>query len=128
MKDLLQLLEKYSIKPRIEDWLDLATRGRVLLLEHLPSGVPIDLIFVVLPFELEAIEHSIKVDFQGMCLPFPRPEDLLIYKLVASRPRDLDDAEKLLLLHEKSDQSPSSTKSDHGILRCIGRQNLYDEL
>jgi hypothetical protein len=32
-------------------------------------------------------------------LPFVQPEDLLIYKLVAARPRDLDDAERLLLLH-----------------------------
>ncbi len=28
-----------------------------------------------------------------------RAEDLVVYKLVAARPRDLDDAEKLLSLH-----------------------------
>lgn len=32
-------------------------------------------------------------------LPVAQPDDLVIYKLVASRPRDLDDAERLLLLH-----------------------------
>ncbi len=28
-----------------------------------------------------------------------RPEDLVIYKLVAGRPQDVDDVEKLLALH-----------------------------
>jgi hypothetical protein len=31
--------------------------------------------------------------------PVARPDDLIIYKLVAARPLDLDDAERLLLLH-----------------------------
>ena len=34
-----------------------------------------------------------------MRIRIPRPEDLVVYKLVASRPLDLDDAEGLMVLH-----------------------------
>jgi hypothetical protein len=32
-------------------------------------------------------------------IPVARAEDLVVYKILASRPRDIDDAEKLLNLH-----------------------------
>jgi hypothetical protein len=32
-------------------------------------------------------------------VPVVRPDDLVIYKVVAARPQDLDDVERLLMLH-----------------------------
>jgi hypothetical protein len=89
----------FGIVPRIDDSVSFAQRNQVLLLRHAPSSVPLDVSMAWLPFEEEAIRASLEVDYAGVAIRVPRPEDLVIYKVVASRPRDVDDAEKLLLLH-----------------------------
>ena len=66
---------------------------------HQPSGTPVDVSLAWLPFEDEALAASTVCDYAGVHVRIPRPEDLLIYKVIASRPKDLQDAEGLLVLH-----------------------------
>jgi predicted nucleotidyltransferase len=61
--------------------------------------VDIDLSLAWLPFELESIAAAETVEMQGVSLRIPRPEDLIIYKVVAWRPQDRQDIERLLALH-----------------------------
>ena len=79
-----------------------AEERQVLLCEHVASGTPVDLSFGWLPFEEEALRARTNVTFADVTIPVARPEDLVIYKLVASRPRDVDDAEALVRLHGRS--------------------------
>ena len=72
---------------------------QVLLAVHEASGTPVDISLAWLSFEEEALRACRTCDYAGVPIRIPRPEDLLIYKLVASRPRDLEDAEGLLILH-----------------------------
>jgi predicted nucleotidyltransferase len=90
------------ITPRIERAIELARERHVLLLLHEPSGVPIDVSLAWLPFEEEALAAAEARDYAGVPVRVARAEDLVVYKLVAARPRDLDDAEKLLFLHGAS--------------------------
>jgi hypothetical protein len=92
----------FGIVPRIDDVVAFAQRNQVLLLRHAPSSVPLDVSLAWLPFEEEAIHAGQQIDYAGVAIRVPRPEDLVIYKVVASRPRDIDDAEKLLLLHGRT--------------------------
>ena len=96
---LLDLLRIHRIVPRISDAITFAKERQVLLVQHEPSGVPVDLSLAWLPFEEEAVRCGVECDYAGVPIRLPRPEDLIIYKLVAARPRDLDDVEKLLLLY-----------------------------
>jgi Nucleotidyltransferase of unknown function (DUF6036) len=61
--------------------------------------VAVDVSLAWLPFEEEAIAAAVTCDFAGVRIRVPRPEDLVVYKMVAARPRDLDDVENLLLVH-----------------------------
>jgi len=86
-----------AFKPRIPDALEFARRHRVLLLET-ESGVPIDISLGIPGYEEEAWAHSKEVEFQ----PFGKlrlisPEDLIIHKCVAGRPRDVEDVERILV-------------------------------
>jgi hypothetical protein len=99
LDELAQLLAAHDIDPRIEDAVEFARSRRVYLAVHTPSGVPVDLSLAALPFELEAIDSGKECDYSGVSIRVARPEDLVIYKLVAARPRDLEDAEALLVLH-----------------------------
>jgi hypothetical protein len=99
---LADALHRRHIEPRIRDAEAFATARQVFLAIHRPSGIDVDVSLAWLPFEVEALEHSRTIDYAGVCIRIPRPDDLLIYKLVASRPQDLADAEGLLLLHGKT--------------------------
>jgi hypothetical protein len=100
--ELIRRLGAHDLAPRIEDAELFAHENQVLLLEHSSSGVPVDLSLAWLPFEEEAIRASRLLDYAGVRIPIPRPEDIIVYKLIASRAHDLKDAERLYLLHRKT--------------------------
>jgi len=102
LEQALGTLGRHEITPRIDEAAGFARQHQVLLLQHAPSGVPLDLSLAWLPFEDEAIRAGQECDYAGVRIRVPRPDDLIVYKLVAARPRDLDDAETLLLLHGRT--------------------------
>jgi len=55
----------------------------------------LDLLIAKSAFEREAIGSAVVVDLGVDCL-VARPEHLVVYKLIAGRPRDLGDAEDIL--------------------------------
>jgi hypothetical protein len=98
-EQILAAFSRHGILPRIENALELARSRQVVLGLHTETDIAIDLSLAWLPFEAEALENCVRFDYRGLSLPFPRPEDLLIYKLVAHRPKDIEDAEKIFALH-----------------------------
>ena len=89
----------FDIHPRMDGAVEFARRTQVLLLEHRPTGVNIDLSLAWLPFEEEALARHVVVRFRDMDLRICGPEDLIIYKVVAARPVDLEDARQIALRH-----------------------------
>jgi hypothetical protein len=64
-----------------------------------PNGVPIDVSLGALPFEIEVLERASRWRLSPTIeLVVCSPEDLLIYKLVAGRPRDMLDVEGIVRL------------------------------
>lgn len=96
---LVDSLARQGITPRIPDAVAFARQRHVFLGVHEPSGTPVDVSLAWLPFEEEALRNAQACDYAGVHIRIPRPEDLLIYKLIAARPRDLEDAEGLLVLY-----------------------------
>jgi hypothetical protein len=109
LERIFDVFARHHVVPRIDGALAFARERQVLLLRHEPSGVDLDVSLAWLPFELEAIGRSETVDYAGVTIRIPRPDDLVIYKLVAARPRDLEDVERLLLLHGPSLDLPRIT-------------------
>ena len=99
IEQLVEVLGRHGITPRIPDAVAFARARQVLLTVHEASGTPVDISLAWLSFEEEALRACLSCDYAGVRIRIPRPEDLLIYKLIASRPRDLEDAEGLLVLH-----------------------------
>jgi predicted nucleotidyltransferase len=88
---------------RQTDAVDFARTTRVLLLHHDPSGIDVDLSFGALPFERELVEAASPVVLSGRSLPIARPEDLIVMKALALRPRDVADIEGLVELNDNLD-------------------------
>ena len=75
-----------------------ALKYRVLKLRA-PDGVPIDVSLGALPFEIEVLERASRWRLSPTIdLVVCSAEDLIVYKLVASRPRDLLDVEGIVRL------------------------------
>lgn len=95
-ESFLESGKKHGIIQRISDALEFARKSRVFLLKHEPSGINIDLSLGGLEFEREMIEKSTKLLVGGLSIRVPTPEDLIITKAVAQRPKDLADIDAIL--------------------------------
>lgn len=102
-ESFLESSKEYGFIPRVNNAIDFAKRSRVLLLKHKESQIEVDISFGVLPFEQEAIQRAKVVSFMKVRLPLPQPEDLIIMKAIARRPRDIADIEGLLAAHPNMD-------------------------
>jgi len=99
--DFLTAGAGYGFVARRGDALAFLQETRVLLVRHQESGIDADIVFGSLPFEKEAVARAIWVELGGVRVPLPLPEDLIVMKAVAHRPRDLADLEAILAAHPK---------------------------
>lgn len=113
--DGIVLLEKMSVREflrraraggfpyRVPDAAAFAEESRVFLLRHAETSVPIDLSIGFLPFEEETVRRANAISVKGLEVPVATPEDLVVLKAIAGRPRDIVDIEGLLVANPRLD-------------------------
>lgn len=89
---ICQVCSALGLAPLPQDLERFVRETFVLPARHSDSGFRVDFIFSTTPYERQAIERAVRVPLAGAAVPFARAEDLLIHKLFAGRPRDLEDA------------------------------------
>lgn len=94
-----------GLTPRITNAEQFARQNRVLLLRHEASGVNVDVSLGMLPFEEELITRSQPHALGELRLRLPTPEDLIILKAVAHRPKDLLDIAEVAKSHPQLDRA-----------------------
>ena len=99
----MALAKEEGIEPRTDKVLEFAARNRVLLLRHTSSGANIDISLGVLPFEEEVVARSKMYDTGRVSVRLPSPEDLIIMKAIAHRPKDLIDIQAIIDAHPDLD-------------------------
>jgi hypothetical protein len=87
----LELARAENIIPRIENAENFAKKSRVLLLKHAPTETEVDISLGIMPFEEEMVERGNIKSFANLSARLPTPEDLIIMKAIAHRPKDLED-------------------------------------
>ena len=102
-RDFLANGKRYGFIPRIKDALAFVEENRVLLLRHRPSNISVDISLGALPFEEEVVQRATTKKAFGIKVPLPTPEDLIIMKSVAHRPRDIADIESILNANPRCD-------------------------
>jgi hypothetical protein len=96
---LFAALARRRIEPRIAGARDFAQKNLVLLLRHAPTGVDLDVSLGWTVFEHEAIAASPRTRYGEVEVPIALAEDLVVFKAMAARPKDVADAAALLALH-----------------------------
>lgn len=85
------------VRPRREDARAFAVTRRVLLLQS-DAGVGIDVAMAAFPFEESATSRAREVELlPGVRLRICTPEDLIVFKVFASRPLDWRDVEMTIV-------------------------------
>ncbi|MFO0613045.1 MAG: hypothetical protein U0414_10675 [Polyangiaceae bacterium] len=100
---LLAALAAAKIVPRIADAVPFAQKNLVLLLKHRPSKVEIDLSLAWSGFEHEALAAATTAKLGRVRATFATADALVVFKAIAGRPKDIEDAAALLALHRDID-------------------------
>lgn len=102
---LLKALAKKRIVPRIHDAARFASESLVLLLKHQPTGVELDVSMAWTNFEQEALATCSVAAFGKARAPMAQAEDLIVFKAIAGRPKDIQDMTTLLVLYPAIDRA-----------------------
>lgn len=96
IEDLLAEAQQYGFVARYPNPVEFALARRMLLLQHTPDGIQVDVSLGCLPFEQELIARAQRVRLHDTEFVVPTPEDLLVMKTLAFRPKDIGDIEAVL--------------------------------
>ena len=97
LEKLKQIVENLKLKILISNPEDFVGETMVLPTLHEKSGIRIDFIFSYSVYEHQAIQNAKMVKLGSKDVSFASLEDLLIHKIIAGRPRDLEDVRSIIL-------------------------------
>jgi hypothetical protein len=92
LNDLLDVCAALELRPLPEDVEAFVRRTFVVPVLHQKTSIRVDFIFSTTSYEREAIDRAVVVQLADESVPFAAAEDLIIHKLFAGRPTDLEDA------------------------------------
>ena len=100
---LLRIIEQIPLNPLPEDIPTFVRQTMVLPAMDKSTGIRVDFIFSFTPYETQAIQRAKKVNILGQDVSFAAVEDLIIHKIFAGRPRDIEDVRIVLLKNRDMD-------------------------
>lgn len=100
---VLEIIKELSLKPIPKDIKSFINQTMVLPVLDEDSGIRVDFIFSFTPYESKAIQRARKIKINKKDVCFASPEDVIIHKIFAGRPRDLEDVKSILLKNPKMD-------------------------
>ena len=96
------LTKGIGLEPLVDP--DTFTRKTMVLPCQDPNtDIRVDFIFSFSPYEQQALERVRTVEMGNALLRFASPEDLIIHKIVAGRPRDFEDVKSVLIKNPELD-------------------------
>ena len=103
LKKLLVAVKDLALKPIPQDVDSFVTQTMVLPTLDESTGIRVDFIFSCTPYENQAIKRSRKILLRNREVNFASPEDVIIHKIFAGRPRDLEDVRSVVLKNQDID-------------------------
>ncbi len=101
--DVLALAEAAGWRVLVEKPDQFVQRTMVLPLDDPQTGIRIDLIFSFSPYERQAMDRVRRVSVGKATVRYAAAEDVIVLKITAGRPRDLEDVRTILLKNRELD-------------------------
>ena len=101
--ELLEIAEKNNLKTLPENIEEFVKETMVLPTQEESTGIRVDFIFSFSPYERDALKRARGVSIEKYPVRFASAEDVIIHKLFAGRPRDIEDTKNILLKNPSLD-------------------------
>ena len=103
LREVLDWVESNGWRVLVETPADFVGRTMVLPCLDPATGIRIDLVFSFSLYEQQALKRARRVSMGKAEVCFASLEDLIIHKIIAGRPRDLEDVRNVLLKNRTFD-------------------------
>jgi predicted nucleotidyltransferase len=103
LPDILEIVRNLGWKLLVEDPNTFVPKTLVLPCQDLQTGIRIDLIFSFSEYEHRAIQRVKRVPIGDTNVRFASAEDIIIQKVIAGRPRDLEDVKLIMAKNPEVD-------------------------
>ena len=94
---LLDSLISSPFRPLFTDVADVVKKAFILPIRHISSGIRVDMAIGMTGFERQLIARATEATIGGRSIPVATAEDLILLKVLAGRPRDVDDVSRIVL-------------------------------
>ena len=96
-EELEKMMHRLSFKILVKNAKDFVKNTMVFPVKDEKSGIRVEFIFSTSAYERQAFRRVKKIQIGKSKVSFASLEDLIIHKVVASRPRDIEDVRGVLL-------------------------------
>ena len=104
LADLMAVAQASAWRVLVEVPEEFVQKTMVLPCADPETGIRMDFIFSHSPYERQAMERVRRVGIGKASVRFAAPEDVIVHKVIAGRPRDLDDVRSILLKNSDLDR------------------------
>jgi len=125
---LVRVLEEAGFTLRTGDPDEFVRRTRVLPFVHRPSQLPVDVVLAGPGLEEAFLSRAVPVTIAGVSIPVISPEDLVVVKILAGRPKDIEDVRGILAERRASLDVDSVRATLRQLEEALGRTDLLRSL
>ena len=104
LEKLLLISKELRLKVLVNDVQEFVNQTFVLPVLEVKSGFRVDFIFSVSIYEKTALKRVSYVKIGKSKVRFTSIEDLIIHKIIAGRPRDIEDIKNVILINPQFDK------------------------
>jgi hypothetical protein len=97
LDELLNTIKEIGLIPLPENIESFVEKTFVLPVKDKSTKIRVDFIFSQTSYEKQAIDRANKIEIKSKTVRFASLEDIIIHKIFAGRPRDLEDVRSILL-------------------------------
>jgi predicted nucleotidyltransferase len=101
LSQIIEISKKLDLHPLPDNTAKFVKETWVLPCEDKKTKLRVDFIFSFTPYEKQAIERARSVKIENQNVAFASPEDVIIHKVFAGRPRDIEDIASILRKNPK---------------------------
>jgi hypothetical protein len=105
LEEILRLVASIGLAVLVPKPAEFVKKTMVLPCESPDSGVRVDLVFSFSPYEQQAMNRVRRIRVLDRDVRFASPEDLMVHKIIAGRPRDMEDARVVLAKNPDMDKA-----------------------